>query len=174
MKQTELAGRMVARGYKTWKQQTIDRIERGERKRPEDEPTKRKVTYGEAVDLAACLGYTPETLVSGGNELLLQQGAAVDVRMHDLLRASREYVEAMMRYAKGADDRADDLHDNVRQFLDDALRLQTPPMLVRDGYGVLDAAMSRNGIEPGPRVQEFRAALKRDFDILEAQADASL
>lgn len=171
--QAALADRMSARGYKRFKQQTIDRIESGERRAGEDTLKRRKVTYGEASDLAACLGYTLDELTSGGSELLLRQGAIVDIRMSDLVRASHLYVEAMFGYAKSADERSEQLHDSVRRYLEDALSRQTPSLLVRDAHGVVAAAIQRANIEAGPHVSAFRDALKRDLDLLERYSDAS-
>lgn len=133
----------------------IGKIERGER----------RVTVGEASALASVLGYTLDTLIGGGGDLVtFYQLFDYTQSLHK--RQSQDYLRAMMNVAIAADELGDQLRPEDRQWLLRNLPKQTPAMLIEARLHA-DGRLSRDGIsEPGEYLKVLLEALYRDEDAL--------
>lgn len=157
LSQSELADRMTARGH-NFQQQTVNRIEAGNR----------KVTYGEAVDLAISMGHTAEGLVGvTGEEALVTKGARLGEASNLLSDSSINYADALFEFAKTADEVPGELRETQQKYFKVVYARQTPAMLTLDAGLAVRSAISRANIEnPGPYLQQLLAAIDRDEKAL--------
>ncbi|WP_336652373.1 MULTISPECIES: helix-turn-helix domain-containing protein [unclassified Leucobacter] len=158
LSQGDLARRMNERGHQGFQQQTIARIESGNR----------KVTYGEAVDLATAMNHTAEGLVGvPGEDALVAKGARVGETSEVLADAAIAYTHALFDFVVTADQIESPIRDNQQQYLKTVFARQTPAMLTLDSGTALSAAMSRARIsEPGVYLKQLVEAIERDEDAL--------
>ncbi len=120
LSQEQLALRMNARGH-DFRQQTIYKVETGNR----------RVTYGEAVDLAECLELTVNDFaISGRSGSLGALRERVDVVREGLEDAARAYAEILARLAFVAD-REPALSDYEARSVRDAIELESPAQVLR-------------------------------------------
>lgn len=156
MSQTDLAGYMSARGF-DFKQQTINKIEKGER----------KVSAAELVALASSLGIEAANLLgSGESELpLATAGGRLEEAAANLRAASIAYGRAMLSYAQTADD-LDDPHANIVRFISEGLLSQTPGYYATgDVVGSLEATLKLNRINlTGEHALALMKALRAEHD----------
>ncbi len=143
---------MRARGFSDFRQQTIAKIETGDR----------SVKWGEALAIADSVGLTPQSLL-GVEADLITSYAKLDVRRGTFQEAALEYLEELITTAHVADT-AEGLRDVDSRWLTVAMPLQTPLMLLRaDVQIALHAALKRRGIaNPGPYIQILVDAVRRD------------
>lgn len=160
LSQGDLAKRMRERGLEGFQQQTVARIESGNR----------KVTFGEAIALATALNHTPEGLLGeDGEEALVQRGANVARTASALSRAAQDYTVALFDFVLQADAIQGPIREGQQSFLEAVYRAQTPAMMTVDSGLAINAAMSRRGItEPGPYLERLIEAVARDESALEA------
>lgn len=116
MSQADLAGYMDARGYE-FKQQTINKIEKGDR----------KVSAAELVALAGSLGVSAANLLGQGEDRtpLLMAGARLEEAMRHLDSSSIAYARAMLSYTQAADG-VEQIHASDEEFIRESLFRQTP------------------------------------------------
>lgn len=159
LSQGDLAKRMNDRGHQGFQQQTIARIE----------SANRKVTYGEAVDLATAMNHTAEGLVGiPGEDALVGKGAKVGETSSILVDAAIDYTNALFDFVLTADQIEGAIRENQQQYLKTVFARQTPAMLTLDSGIALNAAMSRAQIDqPGPYLEQLIEAIKRDETALE-------
>lgn len=160
LSQGDLAKRMRDRGHAGFQQQTVARIESGTR----------KVTYGEAVDLAVAMNHTPEGLVGEpGEDSLVARGAHVGEASKALNKAVMDYTVALFEFVLTADRIDGPIRENQQRYLESVFTSQTPAMMTNDAGLALSAAMSRRGIDSaGPYLTRLVEAIGRDQDALAA------
>lgn len=111
---------MNARGH-DFRQQTVYKVETGNR----------RVTYGEAVDLAECLELTVNDFaISGRSGSLGALRERVDIVREGLEDAARAYAEILARLAFVAD-REPALSDHEARSVRDAIELESPAQVLR-------------------------------------------
>lgn len=120
LSQTDLAQSMTTRGH-DFRQQTIYKIETGIR----------RVTFGEAVDIAASLGLTLEDMVSDESSRDLNVALTrVDQEREALQQAGHDYAFTLFRMAAIAD-KAKSLTESEAETVRDAIELESPAMCLR-------------------------------------------
>lgn len=138
----------------------IGKIERGER----------RVSVGEASALASVLGYTLDSLIGGGGDLVTHY-ALLDYARTVLQRQSHDYLTAMLNVAITADNLGDQLRPEDRQWLRNEMPRQTPAR-TGDTQVFAEARLSRDGIaEPGEYLALLMDAIKRDADALRESSE---
>lgn len=156
MSQADLAGYMTARGF-DFKQQTINKIEKGER----------RVSAAELVALASSLGVEAANLLGSGESglPLATAGGRLEEAGANLRAASIAYGRAMLAYAQTADE-LDDPHANVVRFITEGLLKQTPGFYATgDVVGSLEATLRLNRIElTGEHALALMAALRAEHE----------
>ena len=154
MSQTDLAGYMNARGF-DFKQQTINKIEKGER----------RVSAAELVGLASSLGIEAANLLGSGESglPLATAGGRLEESAANLRAASIAYGRAMLSYAQTADE-LDDPHANIVRFIKEGLLRQTPGFYATgDVVMSLEATLKLNRVElKGEYSQAVMAALRAE------------
>jgi transcriptional regulator with XRE-family HTH domain len=135
----------------------IGKIERGER----------RVTVGEASALASVLGYTLDGLIGGGGDLVTQY-ALMDFVQTQLNRATTDYVNALVRVARAADEMSQPLRDEDREWLTKQMPQVTPALLVgANALLQLESRLSNEGVtDQGEFVQLLRGAIGSDRERL--------
>lgn len=150
--QETLAGRMRARGYPDFRQQTIAKIETGDR----------SVKWGEALALADSVGLTPQSLL-GVEADLVTSYARLDVLRSAFQETAWNYLEELITTAHVADS-AESLRVADDLWLTSSMPWQTPLMLLRTDVQIaLESTMKRRGIpDSGRYIQLLAAAVRRD------------
>ena len=158
LSQADLANRMRERGHSGFQQQTVARIETGNR----------KVTYGEAVDLAVAMNHTPEGLVgTPGEDALVARGTRVGEASGKLHDAALEYTNALFAFMVTADAIDSPIRENQQRFMEAIFQRQTPAMMTLDASAALRSAISRAKIEsPGHHLRRLLEAIERDDSAL--------
>lgn len=154
--QETLAGRMRARGYPDFRQQTIAKIETGDR----------SVKWGEALALADSVGLTPQSLL-GVEADLVTSYARLDVLRSAFQESAWNYLEELITTAHVADS-AESLRVADDLWLTSSMPWQTPLMLLRTDVQIaLESTMKRRGIpDSGRYIQLLAAAVRRDAAAL--------
>lgn len=138
MSQADLAGYMDARGYE-FKQQTINKIEKGDR----------KVSAAELVALASSLGVSAANLLGLGEDRtpLLMAGARLEEAMRHLDSSSIAYARAMLSYTQAADG-IEQIHASDEEFIRESLFRQTPGwMATAHALDSLEATLKLNRVK---------------------------
>lgn len=138
MSQADLAGYMDARGYE-FKQQTINKIEKGDR----------KVSAAELVALASSLGVSAANLLGLGEDRtpLLMAGARLEEAMRHLDSSSVAYARAMLSYTQAADG-IEQIHASDEEFIRESLFRQTPGwMATAHALDSLEATLKLNRVK---------------------------
>lgn len=158
LSQSELASSMNARGS-DFKQQTINKIEGGDR----------KVSAAELVALASALDTSAASLLGLGEdrESLLIAGARLEEAMRNLHSSSMAYGRAMLAYAMAADG-IETLHTNDEHFIKAGLLKQTPGWIASgDVFHSLVATLGVDRVQVlGEHATALLAAIEAEHDLL--------
>lgn len=152
MSQAELAREMANRGH-DFRQQTIYKVETG----------KRRVTIGEAVDLAASLGIDLDRLIAGDSFAISGEIRAWDAGRKAYQSATREYASTLAALAVAADTKAET--ELERMSARGWVEAHTP-MRVADARWFSEAILEASGHPNGEVAQALVDALRHDREAL--------
>lgn len=164
--QEGLARSVAAMGL-DFRQQTIYKIESGNR----------KVVASELVAISAALGVPVTELLGIGSDRqpLFSSGARLEEAQRQLQSSALAHGRAMMAYARAADRAGDNLHEVDRNYAEDSLLRQTPGWIASaDVLGSIEATLKMNQVDPaeiGPHSRAVLESLRRDHEHFHGESD---
>lgn len=161
MSQDDLAKHMTSRGY-DFTRQTVYKIEKN----------KRRVLAAELVAFADVFGKPVVELLGLGSSRapLLMAGARLEEALRNLQTASNAYADAVMSYARAADDAAD-LHAQDAQYAREILARQTPAWISSASADYVKANLRRFSADTGDYANGVLKAYESDYNHFHGDHD---